>query len=350
MIRDGQGGWGLGIGHSRRSSAYVYLSLLAVVVLFFHKPLFSAQYTFPWDFRGVQLPLITFLRDQLRENRFALWNPYNYCGYPIFANIQACFFHPLVFASAWISSRLSWNSLPILLEWAVVLQVWIGGVAAYHLFREFNLRTAAAWTGAVMFETGSYFASRAEHIDSMMAAAWMPLAWLAVWNLGHKLRADWLAVLAAALGLSIWGGFPQATVAVFGSTVMFAGLLVLLRMGHAKVLLWTCCGCALGILLAAAPFIPTTQLTELSVAKYRADWLGSGGGLFWQSLVSLLSPNHYNIFDISRFKGPGDPSFLYLYSSIGGLLLAIVALVARRKRSTALFGILLAFGMLWMLG
>jgi hypothetical protein len=136
----------------------VYLSLLAAVVLFFHKPLFSAEYSFPWDFRAVQLPLITFLRDELSAGRFALWNPYNYGGYPVFANIQACFFHPLVFASAFISSRLSWYSLPILLEWAVVLQVWIGGVAAYHLFRKFDLDAAPAWTGAVIFETGSYFA------------------------------------------------------------------------------------------------------------------------------------------------------------------------------------------------
>jgi hypothetical protein len=360
MIRDRQGGWGWGTGASRRGSIYVYLSLLAVVVLFFHQPLFSAAYTFPWDFRGVQLPLITFLRDQLAQNRFALWNPYSYCGYPIYANIQACFFHPLVFLSALISSRLSWDSLPILLEWAVVLQVWIGGVAAYHLFREFDLRPAAAWTGAVMFETGSYFASRAEHIDSMMAAAWMPLAWLAVYKLAvpsptipnpnAKLRLDWLALLAAALGLSVWGGFPQATVPVFGSTVMFAGLLVLLRMGHAKVFLWACCAGALGILLAAVPFIPTTQLTELSVAKYRVDWLGTGGGLYWQSLVSLVAPNHYNIFNISRFNGPGDPTFLYLYSSIAGLLLAIFALATRRNRTTALFALLLGFGMFWMLG
>jgi hypothetical protein len=342
------------MGGARRSSAYVCLSLLAVVVLFFHKPLFSTQYTFPWDFRGVQLPLITFLSDQLRGNRFALWNPYNYCGHPIFANIQACFFHPLVFASAFISSRLPWSSLPILLEWAVALQVWIAGVATYHLFRQLDLRAAAAWTGAVMFETGSYFASRAEHIDSMMAAAWMPLAWLAVWKLRHKPRLDWLAVLATALGLSVWGGFPQATVAVFGSTVMFALLLAMLRMGHIRAVAMTCCACVLGILLAAAPFIPTTQLTELSVAKYRADWLGTGGGLYWQSLVSLVAPNHYNIFDISRFNGPGDPTFLYLYSSIAGLLLAIFALlfavVTRRNRITALFALMLAFGMLWMLG
>jgi len=354
MIRDRQGGWGLGISDSRLGSAFVCLSLLAVVVLFFHKPLFSAAYTFPWDFRGVQLPLITALRDQLGENHFALWNPYTYCGYPIFANIQACFFHPLVFASALISSRFTWYSLPMLLEWAVVLQVWIAGLAAHRLFREFGLGSAAAWTGAVMFETGSYFASRAEHIDSMMAAAWMPLAWLAVWKLKDHPRLDWLAVLAAALGLSVWGGFPQATVAVFGSTVMFALLLALLRMGSARVILWTCCGCVLGILLAAVPFIPTTELTGFSVAKYRADWLGTGGGLYWESLVSLVAPNHYNIFDISRFNGPGDPTFLYLYSSIAGLLLAIFALVfavvTRRDRTTALFALLLAFGMFWMLG
>src|SRR6202453_4397542 len=135
MIRDRKGGWGLGVWGSRRSSACVHLSLLAAVVLFFHKPLFNAEYTFPWDFRGVQLPLITFLRDELSENRFALWNPYNYGGYPIFANIQACFFHPLVFASAFISSWLAWPGLPMLLEWAVVLQIWIAGVCTYHLFR-----------------------------------------------------------------------------------------------------------------------------------------------------------------------------------------------------------------------
>jgi hypothetical protein len=340
----------LRLNPKERNTVYVYLGLLAAVVLFFHKPLFSSEYTFPWDFRGVQLPLITFLRDELRENRFALWNPYNYGGYPIFANIQACFFHPLVLLSAFISSKLSWYSLPMLLEWAVVLQVWIGGVAAYHLFREFGLGSAPAWTGAVMFETGSYFASRAEHIDSMMAAVWMPLAWLAVWKLREKMRADWLAMLALALGLSIWGGFPQATVAVFGSTVLFAALLAALGMARATTIAWACCGCALGILLAAVPFLPTTQLTELSVAKYRVDWLGTGGGLYWQSLVSLVAPNHYNIFDMSRFKGPWDPTFLYLYSSIGGLLLAIFALSARRNRTTALFALMLGFGSFWMLG
>jgi hypothetical protein len=354
MIRDGEGDWGLGAGGGWYGAVGRPLSLLAVVAVFFHKPLFSSQYTFPWDFHAVQLPLITFLRDELARGRFALWNPYNYGGYPVFANIQACFFHPLVLASAFISSKFSWYSLPMLLEWAVVLQVWIAGVAAYSLFRAFGLTSAAAWAGAVMLETGSYFASRAEHIDSMMAAAWMPLAWLAVWKLKDKLRVDWLAVLAAALGLAVWGGFPQATVAVFGSTIVFAALLAGLRMAKPAAIGWAFCGCALGVLLAALPFIPTTQLTELSVARYRGDYLGTGGGLYWQSLVSLVAPDHYNIFDISRFKGPWDPTFLYLYSSLAGLALAIFALIycagVRRNRPAALFALMLLFGMFWMLG
>ncbi|HEX5229336.1 MAG TPA: YfhO family protein, partial [Bryobacteraceae bacterium] len=41
---------------------------------------------------------------------------------------------------------------------------------------------------------------------------------------------------------------------------------------------------------------------------------------------------------------------LYLYSSIAGLLLAVFALVARRNRTTGLFGLMLLFGAFWMLG
>jgi hypothetical protein len=115
-------------------------------------------------------------------------------------------------------------------------------------------------------------------------------------------------------------------------------------------LLSTAAGCVLGILLASVQFIPTTQLTRHSVAQYRADWLGAGGGLLPQSLVSLVLPNYYHQFDTSQFHGPGDLTFLYLYCSIAGLALALYALVMRRSRMVALLGIMAAFAMFWMLG
>ena len=334
----------------RYSAALIHLSLLANVVVFHLKPLFDAQYVFPWDFRDVQLPMLTFLADQLREGQFALWNPFTYCGNPVFANIEACFFHPLILIAALISTNISPETLPILLEWVVVLQVWIAGVATYHLLRELETGPAAAWTGAIIFQTGGYFASRTEHIGAMMAVSWMPLAWLAVLKLSERFRPGWLAALSAALGMAVLGGFPQPTLAVFVSTAALSLVLVAVRMAGARVIPLTACGCLLGLALSAVQFIPTVQLARNSVAMYRAGWLGAGGGLYWQSLVSLVLPNYYGIFDMKTFRGPGEVTFLYLYSSIAGLLLAVYALVVRRSRRMAMLVIMTAFGLLWMLG
>jgi hypothetical protein len=338
--------------NDKRRAYWIYFALFANVVLFFHKPLFSTQYLFPWDFRGVQLPPITFLADQLRQGSFALWNPYVYDGFPVFANIEACYFHPLILLAAWIAAQTSMDALPMLIEWAVVLQVWLAGVAAFRLFRKLGAGNSAGFAGAVIFETGGFFASRAEHIGAMMAVAWMPLAWLAALNIAESrvVPRRWVAILAFALGMSILGGFPQPTLAVFVSVCVVAALLAALRLARIQSLIYVAVACILGILLAAVQFIPTTQLTNHSVARYRADWLGSGGGLFPQSLVSLVLPNHYNIFDTAKFKGPGDITFLYMYCSLAGLLLAIYAAATLRRRSVGLLAIMAIFSVCWMLG
>ena len=86
---------------------YGYVAALLVEVLVFHRyVLFVPGYLFPWDFRGVHLPLATFVAACLRRGEFPLWEPYTYCGNPIFANIQAALFYPPVFlataASNWV--------------------------------------------------------------------------------------------------------------------------------------------------------------------------------------------------------------------------------------------------------
>ena len=333
----------------------VYLGLLTDVLAFFHKPLFSDSYIFPWDFRYVQLPLISFLAEELHRGKMPLWDPFTYCGDPIFANIQASFFYPLVWGAAWLSAHTSLDSLPMLLEWVVALHVVFAGIAAFHLFREMGAGMASAFAGAVIFETGGYFASQTEHIGTIMAVAWMPLAWLAVLRLSRKANWGWLAALAVALGMAVLGGFPQATMAVFLSTAVLSMVLVLHRMSSVRVVALTAMGCVLGIGLAAVQFIPTSQVTHYSVAKYRSDWLGTGGGLYWQSFVSLVQPNHYHLFDLSQFKGPGDISFLYLYGSLAGLCLAMFCLVAfftggRRDRYVSVLAAMMFLGAFWMLG
>ena len=138
--------------------------------------------------------------------------------------------------------------------------------------------------------------------------------------------------------------------AVFLSTGLLAILLVLHRMAGLRLIAVTLAGCAIGVGLAAIQFIPTSQVTRYSVAQYRSDWLGTGGGLYWQSFISLLLPNHYHLFDPAQFKGPGDLSFLYLYGSLAGLALVLFCLVRRRDRYVSILTVMILFGAFWMLG
>jgi hypothetical protein len=334
---------------SRRATALVYFSLLANAIMFFHKPLLTTAYLFPWDFRSVQLPLLSFLVDRLRAGHFALWNPYSYCGYPVFANIEACFFQPFVLAAAWVAAHTNPERLPQLLEWVVALHIVVAGISAYHLFLNLGAARIPAWAGALIFETGGYFASRTEHIGAIMAVAWMPLSWLAVWKLRDRMDRRWLAALAAALGMAVLGGFPQPTLAVFLSVAVLAIALTALRMARWTLLVSTAAACLLGLAFSAVIFIPTTQLAQHSVAIYRAGWLGGGGGILPQSFVSLVAPNHYRIFN-PDFSGPGDRSFLYLYCSLAGLALAIYAAAVRRARVIALLAVMAVFGAVFSLG
>jgi hypothetical protein len=84
--------------------------------------------------------------------------------------------------------------------------------------------------------------------------------------------------------------------------------------------------------------LPATQLTFLSVAKYRTDWF-NGYGFPVRNLVTLVwPPNHTRVCDL-------------LYCGNSGLLLAIAALMNRTARkSAAVVGGLGVLSGIWMLG
>ena len=189
----------------RRSALLLYLSSSANVAAFFHKPLFNSDYLFPWVFRGVQLPLIACLTEELRHGRFALWNPYSYCGYPVFATLRRAIF---IRGSCWRADRC--RILPPICPIARMGRS-AASMGSGHCHLPFSARVEcrarAGMGGAIIFETGGYFASRAEHIGAMMAVAWMPLAWLAVLKLRREFQFRWFAALCAALGCRFWADF-----------------------------------------------------------------------------------------------------------------------------------------------
>jgi hypothetical protein len=343
------------LNRSRRAPGALLcrLALLVEALLFHRHVLFYPGYLFPWDFRAVHLPLATLIADSFRHGRWPLWDPFTYCGMPISANIQAAAFYPPVLVASLLGSWLGPDAIPRLLAISVVAQIVFAGWCTFALIRRLDARPAAAWAGATVYELGCFFAAQAEHMGAVQAAVWLPLVWLAVvelrgpWDIRKR---RWLAALAAALAMTVLAGHPETAVAAFSSAIVLAILLALFRQSDWRlpaimplVSLWA-------LLLAAVQFIPTAEFTRNSVAKYRAEWLGSGGGIVPSALFSLVEPNYWNVFDLSKFHGPTDLTFLYLYSSLLGLLLAAAVVVWKPGPWVRIFVILLAVFTFFMLG
>ena len=414
----------------KRYYAY-FLALLVEVAVFYRHVLFERGYLFPWDFRAVHLPLATFIAASIRRGEMPLWEPYTYCGNPIFANIQAALFYPPVLAATAASNWLGAYSLPRLLALAVAAQVFFAGVCTFVLMRRLGAQAGAAFVSATVYQLGCFFAAQAEHMGAMHGGSWIPLVWLSVVELRSGLRWCWMAVLSVARAMTVFAGLPQVAVAAFGSALALAVVMAAFGMAQgslpagwaplgpgsvektaasfnplpeklrensdaqaeppappprahfqrwgrrfrlprplaggrgpaseipvrerglstflllpARVLmawLWA-------LLLAAVQVIPTAELTRNSVAKFRAEWLKTGGGIKLGALYTLVMPNYWGAFDMSKFHGPSDITFLYLYCGILGLGLALAAICWKPDRASRVFAVFTLAATVWMLG
>lgn len=316
-----------------------YLVLLAEVLLFFRRVLFSRAFIIPYDLPGYHLPLAHYAARSLGAGDLPLWDPFTYCGLPFYANLQAQVFYPPAWIFFGLANVFGFDALQKLLTWQVVVHVFLGGAGAYLLLRRLGLNWAAALFGGTVFQLGGFFTSQAQHLGAVCGAAWLPYAWLGVVELCARPRLRWTAALALFFALSILAGFPAVTMVVVATSWLLALALAAWRRCSLKGLALIAAGTAWSGLLAAVQLLPTRELASLSLARMRGPWSDDAGGVPWQGLVSLVFPNHFHIFDPKQFTLPWNATFLYLYCGLASLLLAAAAL-ARRDRPAGLFAVL----------
>ena len=333
----------------RRHAGYL-LALLLEVTVFHRHVLFLRGFLFPWDFRSIHLTFATFVAASIRRGELPLWEPYTYCGTPIFALIHACLFYPPALLATLAGNWFGPEHLARLLAIAVALQIFFAGVCTFALLRRLGAQPGAAFLSATVYQLGCFFASQAQHMGAVQGGSWLPLVWWAVLELREGLRWSWLAILSLALSMTIFAGLPQVAVAAFGSALVLAVVTAAFGLARRKLPLHVLAAWLWAVLLAAVQVIPTTELTRNSIAKFRADWLKAGGGIKLQALYSLVAPNYWNVFDLSKFHGPGDLTFLYLYCSLLGLTLALLAILWKPDRWSRVFGVLTVAATIWMLG
>ncbi|MGB9604927.1 MAG: hypothetical protein ACPL88_03500, partial [Bryobacteraceae bacterium] len=324
--------------------------LLGEVLIFHRRVLFSHQWTIPWDFRDYHLPLAEFMARSLRDGRVPLWDPYTYCGVPFYANLQTQFGYPPAWLAIAASNLAGGLHLLEFLEWYLVLHIFLAGLFGYLLSRRLGAGRPAAVLAGTVFQLGGYFASQAQHLGAICGAAWLPLAWLGVVALSAEFRWRRLAVLALALAMALLSGFPAVTAVVLVSTCLLVSSLVLLGRAPVRTLSAVAAGAIWAGALAAVQLLPSMEAARLSTAYSRGAFAGTGGGVPWVGLLSLVVPGHNNIFDLSKYRLAWNPTFLYLYSGWIGLGCALTGLVASHSRYRAPVALTALLCGLWMLG
>ena len=163
---------------ARRTNALYAFVLLAEVVLFHWRVLFLHDSVFPWDFRNVHVPLATFVARSFGRGAWPLWDPFTYCGNPIFANIQTALFYPPALAATLAGAWLGPDRMPYLLALVDVAEIWLAGFGAFLLLRKLGARPGAAWIAGTIYSLGCFFrlASRAHGCDRRRRLASASLA------------------------------------------------------------------------------------------------------------------------------------------------------------------------------
>ena len=197
---------------SQTSATICGILILALQpIVFFRRVLIDPSQHIPYDLAGFHLPLISYVAQCVRQGIAPLWDPYQYCGAPIHADIQAQVFYPFTWLAILAGNHSRVRTLFYWVEWLIPLHMILAGLFAFWLLRRMGLRHPAALLGASVFQAGPYFASQAQHLGAICAAAWLPLAILAVFEIRVRVRLCWIAALAMAVAMSVLAGFVAST-------------------------------------------------------------------------------------------------------------------------------------------
>lgn len=170
---------------------------------------------------------------------FNLWNPYNFAGSFLFANLQSSFLFP----GAWIPS--------------VVLIMTLFGFFTYLFLRSLKLSTAAAVLGGLAAGNISYLTGWQEILVNCQSALFLPLILLAI---NHKKYF----LVSIFLAFSIFGGHVQTTAYVYIITILYLLYKRVPILVFSFYILYS-------LLLAAVQLVPTIEAYFYSARETSAN-------------------------------------------------------------------------------
>jgi len=304
---------------------------------------------FYFDITEINYPYRDFLAREMKLGRFSRWHPGLNDGFPLYAESQAGYWHPLKYVLyPWMTT---WQALNL----DTILSVWLTGLATYGWLRR-HVGASGALTGAALFGLSGFVWAHLIHTSMTNALISVPLAF---WGLelaceGGKLRG--VAMGALAMACQVFAGHLQDTIltggalgiwAIYRSITASNFRARLAPLGFVAVL------GVLGVAVSAVQWVPSKNLLDRSPRE---------GGLTWEQITyGSWSPELLPTLVIREAYGTlardtdwTDGYYPYhemnAYLGLIGMALAVIGAGACRDRWVGAWVVLCGVGGLFMLG
>lgn len=307
-----------------------------------------------------QYPWKTLTIDSFKSLQLPLWNPYNFSGTPLLANMQSGVFYPL---------NMLFFILPFQIGWSVfiALQPLLAMVFMYFFLKNLRLSNVSSIFGAIAFAFCGFFVSWMEWGNVVNTGLWLPLILLAVDRLtiqfdyskikisnsklqiGIKNYFFWSFILLISLIFSFFAGHLQIFFYEFLVALAYFFIRWIQVRKNKRILLLFLLITLLFFLLTAIQWIPTLKFILLSARDIDQNWHNAGWFVPWQNLTQFIAPDFFGNPSTLNYWGVWNYGEFISYIGFLPFLFAIYAMCFPKRGIIRFFIIVLMVSLIFAL-
>jgi len=270
----------------------------------------------PWRFLAI---------DMFKHGHWPLWNPYNFSGTPLLANLQSAVFYPL---------NIVFFIFPFMPAWVIyiVVQPILFASFTYLFIRSLKLSKAASLLASMAVTGSTFFIIWLEIGIVDHTILWLPLMLFATEKLHQHLKLRYILIFISAASFSLFSGHFQTAIHTFILVGLywlyktFTSHLSLNKKIRSLILLGTIFSVAIAIVsIQLLPALELKPLSPMSESFAKEVFLKIKTPV--KNLVTFFAPDFFGNPATNNFTsdiyGDGTP-----FIGVVPLLFSLFALIA----------------------
>gem|GEM_PF-417122 len=192
----------------------VSLFFIVIIVWFFREVVFSSNIFVERDLSRYYYPLRQFAVNCIKSGIFPLWNPYIFCGNPLFATLQSAVLYP-------VSIIYYLGDFTSMFNIFIYIHFFLAAIFTYIFLRQLGYSFFASFLSAITFCFSGYMTSTINLLTTLSVIAWFPLAILFYYKTikaisGGKTGFSQAVMLGIIMTIMFLAGEPSVLYGIIG--------------------------------------------------------------------------------------------------------------------------------------